>query len=271
MVAKTSRRAEDLGTVYQTLFLDLPFAGAKWGMGMGGGKETAEVAWKGYDAWIRWTSASIDDLYRSPFLGAVATRSLDGFLRWQRLSSALTKAFFTGMWQTFGFAQITDMQTLQIEVHALREELRARVQHGTETADGKAEAAVHALREEFPSFTASLPAHRREREAMSGDLLDCFEPVDFAVNSTPAHSEERQDPTDLLDYFEPVDWSTHAAPAYGKDGEAATELAAQMEASPVEVKGDRAGVETARRRVKNWTGQPAAKEKERREKDAVAA
>jgi len=106
---------------------------------------------------------------------------------------------------------------------------------------------------------------------MSGDLLDCFEPVDFAVNSTPAHSEERQDPTDLLDYFEPVDWSTHAAPAYGKDGEAATELAAQMEASPVEVKGDRAGVETARRRVKNWTGQPAAKEKERREKDAVAA
>jgi len=44
-----------------------------------------------------------------------------------------------------------------------------------------------------------------------------------------------------------------------------------MEASPVEVKGDRTGVETARRRVKNWTGQPAAKEKERREKDAVAA
>jgi len=164
MVAKTSRRAEDLGTVYQTLFLDLPFAGAKWGMGMGGGKETAEVAWKGYDAWIRWTSASIDDLYRSPFLGAVATRSLDGFLRWQRLSSALTKAFFTGMWQTFGFAQITDMQTLQIEVHALREELRARVQHGTETADGKAEAVVHVPREEFPSFTTSLPpAAKRER------------------------------------------------------------------------------------------------------------
>ncbi len=119
MVAKTSRRAEDLGTVYQTLFLDLPFAGAKWGMGIGGGKETAEVAWKGYDAWIRWTSASIDDLYRSPLLGAVVIRSLDGFLRWQRLSSALTKAFFAGMWQTFGFAQITDMQTLQIEVHAL--------------------------------------------------------------------------------------------------------------------------------------------------------
>ena len=91
MVAKTSRRAEDLGTVYQTLFLDLPFAGAKWGMGMGGGKETAEVAWKGYDAWIRWTSASIDDLYRSPFLGAVATRSLDGFLRWQRLSSSVIR------------------------------------------------------------------------------------------------------------------------------------------------------------------------------------
>src|SRR6266446_3102322 len=237
MIAKTSRRAEDLGTVYQTLFLDLPFAGAKWGMGIGGGKETAEVAWKGYDAWIRWTSASIDDLYRSPLLGAVVIRSLDGFLRWQRLSSALTKAFFAGMWQTFGFAQITDMQTLQIEVHALREEFRA--------------------------LTASLPTRSKEREAMSVDLLDCFEPVDFAANSTPAQSEARQAPTDLLDYFEPVDCSTNAAPAYGKDGEAATELAAQMEASPVEVKGDRAGVETARRRVKNRTGQPAAKEKER--------
>ena len=270
MVAKTSQHAEDLVTVCQTLFLDLPFVGAKWGLASEGEKETAEVAWKGYDAWIRWTSASIDNLYRNPLLGTVVARSLDGFLRWQRLSSALAGAFFAGVWQAASLPTIPVVQALQVEIHALRQEFRALTQQGTGTADGSAEAEVHALRGEFPSFSASLSAHSKEREAVSADLREYFEPVDFAANSTPAQSsKERQAPTDLREYFELVDLSTNSAPAYGKEREAPKEPAVQGEASQAEVKGNGVGVETAKGRVKSRTGQHATKE--RRDKDAVAA
>ena len=148
------------------------------------------------------------------------------------------------MWQAFGLAQPSYVQALQFEIHTLREELRVRVQQGTETANGRAAAGAQVVREEFPSLTASLPVRSQEREARSVDLLTYFEPVDFAANSTPAQSQEKSDPANLLDYFEPVDWST-------------------------EVKRERGGIETAKRRVKNRTGQQAAKE--RREEDAVAA
>ena len=57
---------EDLATVYKTLFLDLPLAGAKWGMGIGAEKETTETAWKAYDASVRLATSAIDTLYRSP-------------------------------------------------------------------------------------------------------------------------------------------------------------------------------------------------------------
>jgi len=267
MVTETSQREEDLVMVYQTLFLDLPFAGAKWGWGIGGEKETAEVAWEGYDAWIRWTSASIDSFYRNPFLGAVVARSLDGFLRWQRLNSALAGAFFAGVWQVVGLPGIT------VEVQTLREESRAGALQGIDTANGGAEAAAQASRKELPPLSAGLLARSKEREAMSADLCEYFEPVDFAANAAPAQSKGREDSTDLREYFEPVDFSTNSAPVYGEEKEIPKEPTVQRDASQAEVKKDGGGVETAKGRVKTRTGQHAAKEKEkeRREKDAVAA
>ncbi|TMA51885.1 MAG: hypothetical protein E6J80_12935 [Deltaproteobacteria bacterium] len=125
MAAKTSQHAEDLVTIYQTLFLDLPLAGARWGLGIKGAKETAEVAWKGYDAWVRFTSTSLDELYRNPLFAATVARSLDGWLRWRQLSNALAGAFFAGLWPAVGLPKTTEIQALHVEVRALREEVRS--------------------------------------------------------------------------------------------------------------------------------------------------
>ena len=125
MAEKKSQSTEDLLTVYKTLFLDLPLAGTRWGLGMSKEKEVTETAWKGYDAWARLASASIDNLYRNPLVGDLLARSLEGILRWQRLSNALAGAFFAGLWQAVGLPKSAEVQALQAEVQALREELRS--------------------------------------------------------------------------------------------------------------------------------------------------
>lgn len=142
MAEKKSQNMDDLLAVYKTLFVDLPLAGARWGLGMGKEKDLTETAWKGYDAWVRLASASIDGLYRNPLVGDSLARSLEGFLRWQRLSSTLAGAFFAGVWQAVGLPQAAEVQALRAEVQALHEKLR--------------------------SPSAGLPAHSQEREAAVG-------------------------------------------------------------------------------------------------------
>jgi len=122
---KITRSLEDLMMVYKTLSLDLPLAGARWSLGLGGEKETTEVAWKGYDASVRLASTAIDNFYRTPLFGAVMARSLDRALRWQRLNNALAGAFFTGLWQAVGLPTAAETQALRAEVQALRHELRS--------------------------------------------------------------------------------------------------------------------------------------------------
>ena len=122
---KITQSVEDLVTAHRTLVLDLPLAGAKWGLGIGGERETTEAAWKGYDASMRLATAAIDNLYRTPWFGEIMARSLDSALRWQRLRNALAGAFFTGLWQAVGLPTAAETQALRAEVQALREELRS--------------------------------------------------------------------------------------------------------------------------------------------------
>ena len=126
MAEKKMQGMEDLMTVYKTLFFDLPLAGTQGGFGVGGEKEAAEVAWRGYDAAVRLSTATIDNLYRAPLFGEVIARSLDGMLRWQRLSSAVAGAFFPALWQAVGLPTAAETQALRAEIQALREELRSQ-------------------------------------------------------------------------------------------------------------------------------------------------
>ena len=122
---KITQSVEDLGTVNKTLWLDLPLARAKWGLGIGSERETLAAAWKGYDASMRLATAALDNLYRTPLFGELMARSLDSALRWQRLSNALAGVFFTGLRQVVGLPTAAETQALRAEVQALREELRS--------------------------------------------------------------------------------------------------------------------------------------------------
>jgi len=114
---------EDLTTVYKTLFLDLPLAGAKWGMGIGAEKETTETAWKAYDASVRLATSAIDTLYRSPLFGEAVSRTLTEALRWQRVGNAVSGTVLTGLWRALGVPTAAEVQGLSDQVHALETRL----------------------------------------------------------------------------------------------------------------------------------------------------
>ncbi len=117
---------EDFATAYKALFFDLPLAGVKWGLGLGGEKETRKKAWQGYDATVRLATGNIDNLYRTPVFGEVMARSVDVIMRWQRVRSAMTGAFFAGMWQAVGLPTAEEVRALRSEVQGLREEVRTQ-------------------------------------------------------------------------------------------------------------------------------------------------
>ena len=114
---------EDLTTIYKTLFFDLPLAGAKWGMGSGGEKETAETAWKAYDASVRLATSAIDTLYRSPLFSQAASRTLTEALRWQRVGNAVSGTVLTGLWRALGVPTAVDVRGISDQLHALEARL----------------------------------------------------------------------------------------------------------------------------------------------------
>ncbi len=114
---------EDLATVYKTLFLDLPLAGAKWGMGIGAEKETTETAWKAYDASVRLATSAIDTLYRSSLFSEAVSRTLTEALRWQRVGNAVSGTVLTGLWRALGVPTAAEVQGLSDQVHALETRL----------------------------------------------------------------------------------------------------------------------------------------------------
>lgn len=115
----------DAMKIYKTMFFDLPVAGVRQSLGLADNKETTANAWSGYDAMVRLTSRGIDSLYRTPQFAEATARSLDGFLRWQQVSNALTKTILTGLTQAAGLPSANETKALQAEIRALREEVTA--------------------------------------------------------------------------------------------------------------------------------------------------
>lgn len=151
MADNTDQRREDLLTMYKATLFDLPLAGARWGWGMGEEKEVVEAVWKGYDAGVRLASASIDDLYRDPAVGDLMARSIDGWLRWQRLSQAMAGAFFATLWPAVGLPTAAAVQALYEELRSVDTRLNAQ------------DAVLQTVRAELRSLTAALlPTQRKE-------------------------------------------------------------------------------------------------------------
>ena len=163
MADKTAQRGEDLLTMYKATLLDFPIAGARWGLGIGQEKKVVETVWKGYDAWVRLASTSIDDLYRNPLFGDWLTRSLDRWVRWQRLNQVAVGTFFAALWPAVGLPTAAAVQALHEELYSL--DLRLKAQNATaQTLRGELRA-LQTLREELRFLMAELLTQRQELRA----------------------------------------------------------------------------------------------------------
>ena len=119
-----SRNASDLLTVYKAIFIELPTAAAKKGLGVAKENELEQTAWKGYDAGVRLINLATGKLYSNPLFGDVVERSLGTLLRVQRVSSSVSGALLTALWVTVGLPTATEIQSLRAELGCLRRELR---------------------------------------------------------------------------------------------------------------------------------------------------
>lgn len=159
MEEQTWHHVTDLMTMYKATFVDLPIAGAKWSWGMEVEQEAAQAAWRGYDAWVRLASASLDGLYKNSLFVDIAFNALERSLRWRRFSQTLTGAFFAGLWPAVGLPTATMVQALTEELQTLTSHLKAQ------------DAQIQALREELRSLTVDLAVLKRRR-ATPHDRID---------------------------------------------------------------------------------------------------
>jgi len=163
-------------------------------------KEVVEAAWKGYDAGVRLASTSVDYLYRDAVVSDFMARSLDGWLRWQRLSQAAASAFFAALWPAVGLPTAAAVQALSEELRSVDTRLKAQ------------DVALQTLRAEFLSLmTDLLPAQRPESKVRT-ELVEQLAAMPAqrnsketaTTNATPAGLPEQLNRTTS-------DWYTPAA------------------------------------------------------------
>jgi hypothetical protein len=174
MADKTQPNVADMMTMWKATFLEFPLAGAKWGWGMGEEQEIAETAWKGYDAWVRLTSTSIDRLYKNSLFGEIAARSLDRTLRWQRLSRALVNAISAGLLPTVGLPTAAAVQVLHEEIqslttHSKAQDAQIRALHTDVRALGT-DASVQRKRGRAPAARLGAPLQTLPAKMNTGTL-----------------------------------------------------------------------------------------------------
>lgn len=129
MSQKSMQQVDDFMTLTKTISVDLPITGLQWIWGFGKEETVTKVAWKGYDAGARLSAAAIDNLYRLPLTAALLKSTAPTFLRWRRVSNAVTGAVFASLWQTIGLPTAGETQALREAVNQLSADLRAQQQN----------------------------------------------------------------------------------------------------------------------------------------------
>ncbi len=126
--ATTSHSAQDLITISQTLFFDLPLAAVRWEFGSEADKETTEAAWKVYGASVRLATTAVDTLYRTPLFSEALSASLNQLLRWQQVGSTLNRVLLTGVWRSLELPTAAEVQALTEHVRALADRVHEPAQ-----------------------------------------------------------------------------------------------------------------------------------------------
>src|SRR5260370_7351155 len=86
-----------------------------------GEEDLQKARWRAYDAWVQLLNESANGLYNSPEVGSSVGRSMEASLKWQRLGSAMTGAFFAALWPTVGLPSAAELTELRAAVGALRD------------------------------------------------------------------------------------------------------------------------------------------------------
>jgi len=118
---------------FSEAMLEIPFVAARSMLaqdrdldqdrGQSGEQQLQQAGWKAYDAWMELLAESANGLYASPEVGASVGRSMESSLKWQRLGSAMTGAFFAALWPAVGLPSAAELTELRAEVGALRDDL----------------------------------------------------------------------------------------------------------------------------------------------------
>lgn len=127
--SSTSQGTQDLMTISQALFRDLPVVAVRWGFGLGDEKAATEAAWKIYDASVRVAATAIDALYRTPLFSDTVSNSANQLLRWQRMGNAVNRVLLTGFWQMLGVPTAAEIQALAEQVHMLEAHMNESMQN----------------------------------------------------------------------------------------------------------------------------------------------
>lgn len=127
--SSTAQGTQDLMTISQALFRDLPVVAARWGFGLGDEEAATEAAWKIYDAGVRVATTAIDTLYRTPLFSDAVSNSANYLLRWQRMGNAVNRVFLTGFRQMLGLPTAAEIRALAEHVHMLEAHVNESMQN----------------------------------------------------------------------------------------------------------------------------------------------
>jgi hypothetical protein len=150
MAGTTQHGMADAWTLWTSAFLEAPLAGAQWGLGLTNKQKVMGTMWKGYDAWVRLTNTTINEMYKNSFFGTSVATSLDHALRWQRLGQAWVSSASASLWPTLGLPTAATVETVQEEVQSLTSHLRAQDAH------------IQALRAEIHLLLADRPPYQEK-------------------------------------------------------------------------------------------------------------
>lgn len=115
---------QELTTLGEAM-IELPFTAARCFVDPSREREVQEVGWKAYDACIRVMNTATHQLYADPAFCSATGQTMQDGMRWHRMVSAGTGAFFGALWPAVGLPTAAEVTTLRAELRAMRSELSA--------------------------------------------------------------------------------------------------------------------------------------------------
>lgn len=149
MSKKINNQVDDFFILTKAVLIDLPLAGIQWQWGLCDETTMTKAAWTGYDAGVRFATATVDNLYRLPLTTTLLKNAAPAFLRWQYLSNAVIGAVLVGVWNTVGLPTTRETQALREDIARLTADVHQQRQE-QETLISVATRVVQALEAETP-------------------------------------------------------------------------------------------------------------------------